>query len=166
MKINNAEMPDHEFWALVEQHGGKRPTGGKRWRAKKGEPYWTVINGGMIVTAVEEFDVVDNYRYASGDYHRTREEAEKYRDRQLATMRVLDRKLELETEYGAEAVDWEKHKQNKYCARYEYTGGKFIVMSCVYLQASDAERYSTNYQVIKRLIEEMPNDLKLMMGVE
>lgn len=49
-----------------------------RWRAKKGKTYFYVSIGGGIFpnSSFEESDEVDNKRFESGNYFKTREEAE------------------------------------------------------------------------------------------
>lgn len=66
----------------------------QRWRAKRGESYCYVrIPLDEIFLNEENFDETDNYLWASGDYFRTTDEAQKYADefRRMLQERTLDK---------------------------------------------------------------------------
>ena len=88
----------------------------KRWRADYDAEYFYFRDDGAVDYHREANDVIDNHLYAMGNYFRTNEEAEAYRDRQLATMRVLDALREYEGDWVA---DWDGYNQNKYSAFWD-----------------------------------------------
>ena len=72
-------IPDGCTGFTVEQEGSRlviefiaEP---KRWRAEEGGDYFC-IDYGHVALSTEEGDTVDDCRYNSGNYYRTREEAE------------------------------------------------------------------------------------------
>ena len=62
----------------------------KRWRAKYGEEYWYASDGGCICRETEDGHSVDNHRFLTGNYFKTREEVETYREYLLARQVLLD----------------------------------------------------------------------------
>ncbi len=80
----------------LEMKGGKRcpeedfgfePVGQpKRWRAELGSKYWWVSwDGNVLQTEESEDDIrYDDWNYATGNYHPTREAAEAYKAKLLA----------------------------------------------------------------------------------
>lgn len=56
----------------------------KRWRAEEGKIYWCIDSVGTIWHESDNFTPGDNYRYAIGNYHPTREAAEAYKAKLLS----------------------------------------------------------------------------------
>ena len=83
----------------------------KRWRAKKGQPYFYVDGMGEIIRVDDIYDSIDNYRYLTFNYFPTREEAESYKARQEAIGRVTH--AIIEANEGWEP-NWEDGTQIKY----------------------------------------------------
>ena len=62
----------------------------KRWRAEKGEGYWYVNDCGAIKHYHDYRDVVDNFRFTTGNYFKTEKEAEAYKEYLIARQVLLD----------------------------------------------------------------------------
>lgn len=62
----------------------------KRWRAEYGEGYWYVSDGGYICRGTEDRHDVDDHRFLTGNYFKTRKEAEAYKEYLLARQVLLD----------------------------------------------------------------------------
>lgn len=62
----------------------------KRWRAEKGEGYWYVNDCGAIKHYHDYRDVVDNFRFTTGNYFKTKKEAEAYKEYLIARQVLLD----------------------------------------------------------------------------
>nr|DAJ92008.1 MAG TPA: hypothetical protein [Caudoviricetes sp.] len=66
------------------------PEESKRWRAEYGEEYWYASDGGHICCGTEDGHIVDNHRFLTGNYFKTREEAEAYKEYLLARQILID----------------------------------------------------------------------------
>lgn len=92
----------------AEQEKPKTP---KRWRADDDIMYYRIIPNGEIAQDKEECSIVDNFQYATGNYFRTKKEAEDYKDRLLVHQELKDIALELN---NGEEIDWSCYEQSKY----------------------------------------------------
>ena len=82
-----------------------------RWRAKEGEKYWTLDNCyGFPAEFEERNSLVNSFKYQTGNYFKTKQEAEKYRQHLIITQKLKDIALRLNN--GRE-IDW-KTKDMKY----------------------------------------------------
>ena len=62
----------------------------KRWRGKHNERYWCVDGRGGVYCSTEDGHSVDDYRFDTGSYFKTEEEAEAYKKYLLARQIILD----------------------------------------------------------------------------
>lgn len=65
-------------------------TESKRWRAECGEEYWYAGAGGSICCDTEDGHIIDNNRFLTGSYFKTREEAETRKEYLIARQVLLD----------------------------------------------------------------------------
>lgn len=81
--IRPATSEEAEIFARIMAENGyeydpvKKEVRKKRWRAKNYEQYWFADENGSVGYCIEFEDQIDNERYASGNYFRTEDEAEK-----------------------------------------------------------------------------------------
>ena len=149
---------EHQLEAMPDD---PKPVG--RYKPKKGEEYWCIGGDGNIFSVKWMGSHSSEFRYALGNVYRTKEEAQAALDKQLATVRVLDRIAELNAEQGW-VVDWGDSDQYKFylafCHQYEEIDRDF---ACRYTYLPDA--YYGSEQTIETVIKEMADDCKLMLGV-
>lgn len=92
------------------------------------QKYWWITGSGN--TCLSEFndDANDKLRLALGNVYETETEAEKAREKKLATVRVLNKLRELEGDWVA---DWNDFSSRKYYIRYKYekNTGSFLIDS-------------------------------------
>lgn len=62
----------------------------KRWRAEYGEKYWCTDGNGGIYSSTEDGHKADSYRFLTGNYFKTEEEAEVYKEYTIAHQVLLD----------------------------------------------------------------------------
>lgn len=86
----------------------KKPV--KRWRAKENGHFYYVDSGGTIFKIIDGCFDKDNYRYNAGNYFKTEQEAENYKEKLLIYQELKDLALELN---NVEKIDWEDLKQLK-----------------------------------------------------
>lgn len=82
----------------------------KRWRAKYGEEYWCICGNSHIYCSTEDEHSTDSYRFNTGNYFKTEEEAEAYQKYLIARQALLD---------DAKGGKWKKDGSNIY-AYYDY----------------------------------------------
>lgn len=78
-----------------------------RWRAEKDERYYLLSNEGFIGHNFEDSRPYNNYQYNTGNYFKTKEEAEKYKNNLIITQKLKDIALRLN--------NGEKIDLNNYC---------------------------------------------------
>jgi hypothetical protein len=78
-EINNF---DDWFEEIPEEH--------KRWRAKHNERYWCVDGRGGVYCSTEDGHMIDDYRFDTGSYFKTEEEAKAYKEYIIARQIILD----------------------------------------------------------------------------
>ena len=62
----------------------------KRWRAEYGEKYWCTDGNGGIYSSTEDGHKADNYRFCTGNYFKTEEDTEAYKEYLLAKQKLID----------------------------------------------------------------------------
>ena len=62
----------------------------ERWRAKRDEEYWCVDGRGDVRCSTEDGHSVDDYRFDTGSYFKTEEEAKAYKEYLIARQVLLD----------------------------------------------------------------------------
>lgn len=88
----------------------------ERWRAKYGEEYWYASDGGCICRETEDGHSVDNHRFLTGNYFKTREEVETYREYLLA------RQVLIGDADGGKVINGEKSYYTRYYIPSCYMG--------------------------------------------
>lgn len=151
-----------ELQAKLDAMPEDKPPG--RWRPTvEGEEYWIVgVDKGVVDTFFETGCRIDEHRIAMGNCYKTEKDALAAMERQLATVRVLDRIAELNAEQGW-VCDWSGNG-------YRYHLGWRCGIPCCVGAAGDIQTQPTTYygskETIGTVIKEMPGDIKLMLGVE
>nr|DAN77748.1 MAG TPA: hypothetical protein [Caudoviricetes sp.] len=64
--------------------------GNKRWRAEYAGRYWCNDGNGGIYSSTEDGHKADNYRFCTGNYFKTEEDAEAYKEYLLAKQKLID----------------------------------------------------------------------------
>ena len=86
-----------------------------RFRADYGMPYFFINNEGMVSRGIEQHRPLDDFRYNSGNYFETDEQAKDFRENILTKQALKDLALELNN--GVE-IDWDYFYQLKYYILY------------------------------------------------
>ena len=154
MKIDGVEIPDEK---LIEA-GWTPPTEArKRWKAARGDKYWF-----LTVRRKSDFGAPEDIsRHCAGNYYRTREEAEKARNKQLAYMRLQDALLEYNDGWEP---DWGDDGQAKFAICFDCNHNKFGVALSQAVKA-ETSLYGTR-EACERLLEEHEDDLRIVWGLE
>lgn len=105
----------------------------KRWRAELNKDYFCINSDGNTWYTTEDNHKIDDYRYKTRNYFKTKEEAEKYLEKIEIYYELMDLAEELN---GEEEIDWENGEQEKFSIRY--VKGKF--RNDFYLNATGLNR--------------------------
>ena len=136
----------------------------KRWRAEIGERYYNVSADGEI----EDFSEGDNkwnyYKYITGNYFQTREQAQQKLDRDLAIVSVNNRIRELqggevsrEEMMDIEIYNWEIF-YNVYDKKYDY--------SCSHNYFLPILLPIRTKEISQQIIKECKDDLDIIWGIK
>ncbi len=88
-----------------------------RWRAKGKSPYYMIGGHGYILEQMENFGSFDTWNYNAGNYFKTEQEAQNYKDNLITKQKLKDLALRLNN--GAE-IDWHNDYQKKYYIHYSF----------------------------------------------
>jgi hypothetical protein len=126
----------------------------KKGRVKRGEYYYFIDSKGLVNRNEEDDDDWDDYRYLTGNYFYTKEEAEQHLEYVKALGRVTRRIEELNV---GEDGNW---------LIYLRKGRKFFIPDNVqgYLYAFKLP-YCATEQIAQQIISEYESDLKMIFGV-
>lgn len=129
-----------------------------RWRAEVGESYAFLPSNGGVAMGHEEGCDYDDYRYSSGNYHKSYGQALVENKRNLALIRVNDRIAQLNTEEKQECVVfeiyWDGHA-SLFASNETYTIDKW----------SSSLKSLNSKEAADQIIEDCCDDLKLIFGV-
>ena len=92
----------------------------KRKRLDYGDYYWFLNNLGEAVMAFDDYnEYEDNFKYLIGNYFKTEEQAENYKQKLLIEQELKDIAMELNK---GEEIDWDNTNQDKYYIEYSFYG--------------------------------------------
>ena len=132
----------------------------KVWEPTEGDFGWAITAGGWFSGSSSLKSAQDDY--AQGNLKETKELAKAQIVRRAATHTVLTRIRELE---NGPDIDWDDNTQAKYCLDYSKTNG--VGGSTVRLtRVMPSDFYSTDIKAMEQAAKEMPEEIKLMLGVE
>lgn len=103
--------------AVLKAEVEKEEKENKRWRAEKGENYWTVSDYRRVKVDVDfgADSSGDSFRYDTHNYFQTEEEARKY-----AKVIEIERQLKKFADEHNGKIDWTNINQGKYYLCYKY----------------------------------------------
>ena len=105
-----------EVWQLIEEPKQSF----KKWRAEKEGEYWYIDTEGHLMSDRDTTHQFDNYRYLTGNYFQTGQEAITYKKLQEAIGRVTHAIIEAnEGKSGNYAIVWRNGKYDTLLVDYE-----------------------------------------------
>lgn len=159
----SAEVPAEEIKRLLKENPELlEEKGYKLWRAEKGSRYWYVPGDGSVDWSYEEKDSVDDFRYLTGNYFATKEEAEAHKARLEAIGRVTH--AILEANEGWEP-DWSDEIEEKYYLYYSHFGdNEFDWGEIGLLQETQTLPFAKSSEIVKTIIAEYEDDLRIIFN--
>jgi NAD-dependent dihydropyrimidine dehydrogenase PreA subunit len=132
----------------------------KRWRAKEDEEYYYIDTDGCAFRGCDRYTESEYYKYNIGNYFQTKQQAERYKEKQLIRQELEDLAMEL----NIEPIDWENAQQSKFCVTYCPTSN-FELDSHTWIK--DINIYCTNENFLDEALKRIGEDrLKILFEVE
>jgi hypothetical protein len=132
----------------------------KPWMAKNGGRYYFITGVGGVLGVTEDDDPEDRFCYLTGNYFKTKEEAEAHKAYLEAIGRVTHRVHELNGEWVA---DWSK--TNKCMIYYNHIKHMFFIDMWSAWQFPFILPYMSE-QTAQQIIKEYEDDLKIIYGIK
>ena len=139
-------------------------TTGKRWRAEEGKWYWFLCSSGSVLKITDNSHSADAFRYSSGNYFQTEEQAIAYREYTLAKQRLKDYIREGNAKMGWVA-DWSDFDQKKWLVEYDQYEDCIVYSGACSLQARPKWRYG-HPDVIRECMKDCADDWDLFFKYE
>ena len=150
-RISELEQQLAVLRAEAEKEEKENKSMNKRWRAEKGENYWTVLDYRRIKVDVEfgADSSGDSFRYDTHNYFQTEEEARKY-----AKVLEVERQLKKFADEHNDEIDWEDIDQDKWCLGYSYRALKTMTAVAMYTREARTIYFSSQ-EIAKQAIKEI-----------
>ena len=142
---------------LVPQETQEEKVSYKRPRAEEGNCYYYIL-----LDAIKYSTNSDNWNYEIWNYYLTEQEAQKARDKQLATVRVNDAIDELNEGW---APDWRDFRELKYYIGYNLQDKRFGTGSWYYYLKPHTINSMKSKEIAEQIIKEHEEDLKLIFNI-
>lgn len=91
-------------------------------RVECGKKYFYISDKGKLGSTVENGHIVDNFHYYSGNYFKTQEEVERYKQNRLTYQQLKDIALRLNK---GQEIYWDNGSQDKYYIYFDYIENEF-----------------------------------------
>lgn len=115
--------------AEIEKYEENKSTNKKRWRAEKGENYWTVSDYRRVKVDVDfgTDSSGDSFRYDNHNYFQTEEEARRY-----AKVLETERQLKRFADEHNNVIDWSEINRKNCSLCYNYIRCEVVIVrSCM-----------------------------------
>lgn len=153
-RISELEQQLAVLRAEAEKEEKENKSTNKRWRAEKGENYWTVLDYRRVKVDVDfgADSSGDSFRYDTHNYFQTEEEAQKY-----ANVLEIERQLKKFADEHNDVIDWEDIDQDKWCLGYSYRALKTMTAVAMYTRGARTIYFSSQ-EIAKQAIDEIGTD--------
>ena len=151
------ELSEESARNIEEQFKEKKSY--KRWRADVGGVYYHSDGGDFIYTAKECRDSIDESHYNSGNYFKTKEEAEQYSRYRILTQKIKDRIAELNEGW---TPDWSNETERKFLIYRSYIDAIFSTSNHYYYQSANSSLFLKSKELAEQIIEEFGDDLMVL----
>jgi len=161
--MNDIQKELETLKAKIAELEGKlkpKPTSNGRFKPKAGESFWCLDGLNRACYNPNYLDAATPH-YKAGNCYRTKEETQYIADRKQAEVDVTDRLRELEGDWVADWSDGNKQKSYPY---YDHRDRQLGIEYSSFIQCTPAE-WSSTRSAWEDVIEEMPEKVKLMLGV-
>ena len=125
----------------------------KRFRAEIDVKYYYIEAQGYVLSETETHHMTDKESWDIGNYYKTKEEAIKARDTQLAIQRVKDYIIENDLKNGNEEIGWDKGAE------------KFRSMGVGCFKYANIIPMLDDEEDVQQVIDNCSDDLKLIFNI-
>ena len=161
MKLDELEAKYEELGKEIEKLKNQKVESKKRWRAEYSGYYFYAGSDGICYKEFDMLNDKNNFRYQTGNYFETKEQAERHQAKQI----LLQKYADFIDEINEEPVDWRNQMQSKYILIYncysltiEYIGVSYNHIQGVL--------YTTNPKLVELVKQRFTDEeLKIILGV-
>ena len=150
------QLTDEQLARIQKMLADEPVPTGVRWRAEEGGKNWFVAGCGVALTSVDTGHSVDNYRYDTGNYYKTKDEAVVAEKKQSAMQKIFDYIAKGNAKKGWVA-DWHDEMQSKYHATYDHQNKELWFSWNHFIQAVDPRLYG-HVDVIEQSIIDLESE--------
>ena len=150
-RISELEQQLAVLRAEAEKEEKENKSTNKRWRAEKGENYWTVSDYRRVKVDVDfgADSSGDSFRYDTHNYFQTEEEAQKY-----ANVLGIERQLKKFADEHNDVIDWTNINQHKWNLCYYYSRYEVSPIRCCVVKEARVIYFSSE-EIAKQAIDEI-----------
>jgi len=159
MKIDNVEIDEQELIA----RGWTPPKPKSRQHVGGDCRYWYITGHGDIISDTDVLIGSDKFRFNTGNYYYSEEEAEQVLTKQLATQRVIDA---LEIANDGWVADWGDDEQEKLTIFYDHRQDAFGTDSLWQRQLVQDNNLLGTKEACESVIKSHEDDLRIMFDIE
>jgi len=113
----------------------------ERWRAKRYNKYWFLSSSDNVIDIWEDNDNIDHSNYILGNYFKTKQEAENYKQKLL----VIQQTQDWANRHNDNKIDWNNLKQYKWTFYWSHLLNQYLINHT--LQAQENLIYFTSRQL-------------------
>jgi len=145
---------------------------GGRSRAKKGTTCYLIrptqtLDGKLLNEVnrfIEQNDLFDDFHYNTGNYYRTKEEAQKAADHETKWLTSLMKiKDYIATHFGVFQPDWKNYSQEKWTLVFNRSQGKLDAHCLCYNQCHSPFGYLRSDEHAEQLAKALPEELEFVI---
>ena len=150
-KISELEQQLAVLRAEAEKEKKENKSPNKRWRAEKGENYWTVSDYRRVKVDVDfgADSSGDSFRYDTHNYFQTEDEARRY-----AKVLETERQLKKFADEHNNKIDWSNTNQEKWNLCYYYSRYEVSPIRCCKVNEARAIYFSSE-EIARLAIDEI-----------
>lgn len=119
--MNNLEELKQELKKIENKINELESKENNNYKRKILEEYFYLDECGDVVLEDDYDNSLNNHHYSIGNYFKTEEQAENYKEKLLIEQELRDIAMELNK---GEKIDWNNKEQNKYILYFDYLCGK------------------------------------------
>ena len=125
----------------------------RRWMADYDETYYCISSCGYVTDFRENDCSIDNFRYETGNYFKTENEAVEYKDKLIIYQKLKDLALELNQ---GKQIDFDNEKQKKYIIVLDINRG--LMIANIVHQQSLGQIYCLDENFLEKAKEKIGED--------
>lgn len=162
-KINNVEVSEDDIREIIKNNPELKDNITKRWRSVNSGLYNFVRDDGIVILRIENCNVNDDFKWNTGNYFKTPEEAQKYKEKLLATQRIKDAISKINKGW---TPDWKNENQRKYYLSMNSNDREFWLYYAFRWQHFPSSFYIKDEESAEIIMRKCREDYRIMLDIE